>query len=273
MEAVPLTQSALWNSTGATAWIDMREPLDQMFQEIETQLVAGVAPGQHVLDVGCGTGGTTLALARKTGRATGIDISAPMIAVAQARADEEGTAAQFASADAGQADIGEAVYDAIVSRFGVMFFDDPVAAFANLRRAARVGAVLRFFAWRAPEENPYMTAAEQAVAALLPPQPPRPPDGPGQFSFASGERVRHILASAGWQGIQLKRSDVPCAFPRRDLERYATLMGPVGRVLPQLDAAARDAIVAQAVAAFAPFVDGDTVRYTAACWDVTATAG
>jgi ubiquinone/menaquinone biosynthesis C-methylase UbiE len=272
MEEELNSQAALWNGTSANAWIDLREQLDTMFQPIETMLVAGVAPGQRVLDVGCGTGGTTLALARRTGDCTGADISAPMIALAQARAGAGAIPATFLCADVQRHRFEAAGFDAIVSRFGVMFFDDPVAAFANLRHATRAGGMLRFFAWRSPEENAFMTAAERAVGALLPQLPPRQPNGPGQFAFARPERVRMVLEEAGWRDIHIAASDIACSFSRRDLPRYAAMMGPVGRVLPQLDAAAREAMVGKVLSAFAPFVDGDTVRYTAACWDVLATA-
>ena len=272
MAGNPLTQQELWNTTGGNAWVDLREVLDGMFRNIETLLAEGVGTGQRVLDVGCGTGGTTLALARRTGRATGIDISAPMIAVARDAAAAASVPAEFVCADAQQYSFAPGGFDALVSRFGVMFFDDAAAAFANLRHAARSGGTLRFFAWRTAEENPFMTAAEHAVGAQLPAPPPRTPDDPGQFAFADTERVQCILAAAGWRDIRIAPRDVPCAFAQRELARYATMMGPVGRALPQLDAAARAAIVPQAVAAFAPLVDGDTVRFTAACWDVPATA-
>ncbi|MBB3222936.1 class I SAM-dependent methyltransferase [Pseudoduganella umbonata] len=272
MDAMTVSQQELWNTTGANAWVDLRETLDDMFRGIETLLVEDVLPGQQVLDVGCGTGGTTLAVARRTGRATGVDISAPMIAVARDMAAAAGVPAEFLCADAQHYGFAPASFDALVSRFGMMFFEDAAAAFANLRHAVRSGGTLRFFAWRTAEENPFMTAAEHAVGALLPPAPPRRPDGPGQFAFADVVRVHGILAGAGWRDIRIAPRDVACAFPQRDLARYAAMMGPVGRALPQLDAAARAAIVPQAVAAFAPFVDGDTVRYTAACWDVAATA-
>lgn len=272
MEAELNSQAALWNGTSANAWIDLRELLDTMFRPIETMLAAGVERGQRVLDVGCGTGSTTIAVARRTGSCTGADISAPMIALAQARAGAEGIPATFVCADVQRHDFEAQGFDAIVSRFGVMFFDDPAAAFANLRRATRPGGRLRFFAWRSPEENPFMTAAERAVGALLPQLPPRQPDGPGQFAFARSERVRAILEDAGWRDILVAPSDVACSFQQRDLPRYAAMMGPIGRVLQQLDAATRESMIGQVLSAFAPFVDGDTVRYTAACWDVAATA-
>ncbi len=133
-------QAALWNGRAGQAWIDAQASLDRMFKPFEERLVQAVAgqPAKSVLDVGCGTGGTTLAVARQTGAAClGVDISRPMIAVAQARAKEEGTPAHFLAADAQSHVFEPASFDMIISRFGVMFFDDPVAAFTNLRSRCR----------------------------------------------------------------------------------------------------------------------------------------
>src|SRR6185312_8436149 len=144
---------------------------DQTYQPIEDLLVDAVASGttRRVLDVGCGTGGTTVAVARRlgpSGRCTGVDISEPMIAAARARAEREGASVDFVVADAQTHAFERERFDAIISRFGVMFFNDPVAAFTNLRRAARAGAVLRAVVWRDAAENPFMTTAERAAAPL-----------------------------------------------------------------------------------------------------------
>ncbi|MCT2582635.1 hypothetical protein [Actinophytocola gossypii] len=157
-----------------------------------------------------------------------------------------------------------------MSRFGVMFFDDPVRAFANLRGAARAGAGLRCVVWRSPAENPFMTTAERAAAPLLPESPVRDPDAPGQFAFADVDRVRGVLERAGWTGIGFRRVDAPCVLPERELVPYLTRLGPVGRVLPDVDERLRARIVDTVRAAFDPFVHGPEVRFTAACWLVTA---
>src|SRR5690349_19007360 len=117
MEVKPDNGAALWNGTSGNAWVDLRELLDDMFRGFETLLVDGVDKGQRVLDVGCGTGGTTLAVARRTGHATGVDISAPMIAVARATAAAEGLPAEFLCADAQQHGFPPGGFDALVSRF------------------------------------------------------------------------------------------------------------------------------------------------------------
>lgn len=269
------TQAALWNGSAGRAWVDSQALMDTMFRPIEDLLLESLAdvPNATVLDVGCGAGATTLAIARRLGAqggATGIDISAPMIAAAREGAARAAAAADFICADAQRHDFGPARFDLVLSRFGVMFFDDPVAAFARLRRAARDHGRLRFVAWRSPAENPFQTAAERAAKPLLPQLPDRRPDDPGQFGFASRERVADILAAAGWQDIKLRAADIPCAFPASELPAYLKRMGPVGRALESADAATRDKVIAALQPAFAPYVQSNEVRFTAACWDVSA---
>ena len=153
-----------------------------------------------------------------------------------------------------------------------MFFDDPVRAFTNLRRAAKPAARLDCIVWRSAAENPFMTTAERAAAPLLPDIPPRRPDGPGQFAFADPQRVQQILSDSGWSSINFAAVDIPCVFPATELEHYSTRMGPVGLVLQQTDEATRSNVGAVVQAAFAPFVHGAEVRFDAACWQMRARA-
>jgi SAM-dependent methyltransferase len=267
-------QTKLWNGPGARAWIDAQEVLDQLFAPFEDLLVAEAAAATSVLDVGCGTGSTTRAVARAlgaTGRSVGLDLSAPMIAFAADRAQRENNPARFVCADAQTHVFEPAGFDLIISRFGVMFFDDPVAAFANLRRAARSGGALRAIVWRAAAENPFMTTAERAAAPLLPALPPRRP-GPGQFALADRARVESILTDSGWKGPDVAKLDVPCAFPEEALAHYVTRLGPVGQLLREADDHTRAQVLATVLPAFAPFIQGGQVRFTAACWMVAATA-
>lgn len=263
-------QSAAWNGPNGQAWVELQDVLEGAFQPFADRLVAALAhrPGR-VLDVGCGAGATTLALARAGHTATGLDISEPLLALAQARA---GHAATFLLADAQTHRFPAQAYDWIVSRFGVMFFDDPVAAFANLRQAAAPQAELRCITWRSPRENPFMTAAERAAAPFLPDLPPRQPGAPGQFGLIDPERIHAILAASGWANAKLDQLDIECGFPASELTNFYSRLGPLAQVLPQLDATTRERITQAVDAAFAPFVHGQTVRFTAACWWISATA-
>jgi SAM-dependent methyltransferase len=270
-------QQRLWNGSAGHAWVDMQDLLDRTLKPLEDMLVEEVLArsGGQVLDVGCGTGSTTLAVARRLGtkgRTVGIDISEPMIASARARAEREGTPATFVCADAQAYAFEPASFDQIISRFGVMFFDDPHQAFSNLRNAARGEAALRFVAWRSAAENPFMTTAERAAAPLLPNLPARRPDAPGQFAFADERRVRRILEESGWGEVEIRPIDVACTLPDNGLARYVTRLGPLGRVLHEADEKIRAEVIERVCAAFGPYVHGAEVRFTAACWMVGARA-
>jgi SAM-dependent methyltransferase len=270
-------QAKLWKGIGGQGWVEAQPVLDRMFKPFEDLLVEAVSARSRgrVLDVGCGTGSTTLAFARvlgADGHSVGIDISEPMIAAARARADRERISATFICASAEDYAFEPEAFDTVVSRFGVMFFTDAVRAFANLRRAATAGAGLRFIAWRSAAENPFMTTAERAAAPLLPELPARRPDAPGQFAFANGQRVRTILEDSGWADIDVRPIDVACTIAEKDLHLYLTRIGPVARILQDVDDRTRAQIVDTVRPAFDPYVHGTDVRFNAACWMVGARA-
>lgn len=268
-------QAKLWNGPAGRAWVDAQEITDRMFTPFATLLldvVAARAP-RRVLDVGCGTGATTVAIAQQIGaqgESVGIDISAPMIAAAKARAEIERTPARFICANAEAYAFEPDSIDLIVSRFGVMFFDDPIAAFTNLRRATADAGELRCIAWRGAAENPFMTTAERAAAPLLPNLPARRPSGPGQFSFADSDRVETILRESGWRDIELQPIDVDCVLSKDDLRQYLTRLGPVGLALQEADDDTRARVIEAILPAFDRFVQSDRVHITAACWWIGA---
>jgi ubiquinone/menaquinone biosynthesis C-methylase UbiE len=269
-------QIALWNDTAGRAWVDRQESLDRLFEPFEKLLVEAVAErkAQRVLDIGCGTGSTTLAVARlldkSKGSAVGLDISEPMIALARQRAELASPPPRFICADAQTYAFEPASFDMIISRFGVMFFDDSVRAFTNLRRATARNAALHAIVWRGPADNPFMTAAERAAAPFLTEIPKRRADEPGQFAFADRDRVYSILEKSGWAEIDIQTLDVPCTLPEQELDDYLTRLGPLARVLPQLDERKRTQIIENVRPAFAPYVDAANVRFTAACWRICA---
>jgi SAM-dependent methyltransferase len=268
-------QTARWNGPAGHAWVEAQALLDQVFLPLEQLLVAPIAAGSdlRVLDVGCGTGSTTLAAARRlgaAGAAIGIDLSAPMVDAGRERATREGSAATFIRDNAQTHVFEPARFDLIISRFGVMFFDDPVAAFANLRRAAKPGGGLRVIAWRGPSDNPFMTTAERAAAPLLPNLPRREAGAPGQFAFAEPNRVRGILEDSDWDAIDIRPMDARCSFPETALNAYLARLGPLGTALRDADDRTRAEVIAAVRPAFDPFVSGADVCFTAACWMVEA---
>jgi len=165
-----------------------------------------------------------------------------------------------------------AEFNAVISRHGVMFFDDPTAAFANLRRTAKPGGQLAFVCWRSPRDNPFMAVAATAVVPLLPAFQAPAPDAPGQFALADARKVRGILAAAGWKHVDVTPLDAPTVVAEADLMTYVTRMGPVGVALREVDAATHATAVEALRRGFEPFVAAGEARFELACWVVTARA-
>jgi len=271
-------QAALWNGASGQAWVEMQRVLDEVMEPFGALLLERAlcdGPGR-VLDIGCGAGATTRLAAERVGErgsCLGVDISGALIALAQEQARRSGVSnTAFIQADAQTHSFEPNTFDTVISRFGVMFFDDPVAAFTNIRRAARRDASLTFVAWRSPAENPFMTTAARAAAPLLPSLRPPDPSGPGQFGFADSDRARRILSASGWQAISIHPVDVACQIAERDLFAYVTKLGPVGLALKDVDDATRAEVVTAVHAAFIPFVKEGAARFNGACWLVTARA-
>jgi SAM-dependent methyltransferase len=263
-------QAALWNGPGGHGWAAARDMVDVVLQPYEDLLVAAAKerPRTGVLDVGCGTGGVVRAIAAALGDVpcVGVDISGPQIAVAR---ETENT--RFFQADA-QVHAFEPEFDLIVSRFGVMFFDDPVAAFGNLRTAAKPGGELRAVVWRGKDENPFMTTAERAVTTLIPDLPTFDPDGPGPHSLADPDRVRQVLGDSGWTAIDLRAVELDCTMPEDVLPTYLTMLGPVGRALQTMAEQEREEILRTVLREFDPFVRDGEVRFPTASWEIRGSA-
>jgi len=271
-------QRTRWNGSAGRAWIDTQQVMDAILEPFEHLLAATVPAGSErsVVDIGCGTGATTLAVARRLGndgRVSGIDISEQMVGAARARAEQEGSRAAFICADAQDHPFEPGSVDIFISRFGVMFFRDPVAAFVNLRRATTAEGVMHFVAWRSAADNPFMTTAERAAAPLLPNLPPRSPGGPGQFAFADKDLVRAILRDGGWTEIEVEPFNADCTLPEPVLVPFLTRFGPVGLALQEADESTRAKVTTAVRAAFEPFVHGTEVRFTGGSWNVRARAG
>lgn len=267
-------QAAHWSEAGQV-WVEHSGPLDRFLDTVTPALLDAAFPGAGaaVLDIGCGYGSTTLAMARRLGpggRCLGVDISAPMLGLARARA--EGVAGvAFRQADAQTADLGVGAFDAAMSRFGVMFFDDPTAAFGNIRRAVKPGGRQAFVCWRSPLENAFFSAPAMAAAPLLPPAPPPEPGAPGQFAFADKARVGAILDAAGWKGVSIDELDAPASLSLADARELLLGVGPVGAALradPRLEARLTEAMTG----ALEPYRVGEQLKVNAACWLVTARA-
>jgi SAM-dependent methyltransferase len=275
-EIVNVEQAAAWNGGQSTSWLDREDQHATAAREHREALLdtAAIAPGEHVLDVGCGTGATTLAAARAAGadgRVVGLDISEPLLARAREHAVSEGlTNVSFVRADAQVAPLGDAVYDVVMSKFGVMFFADPVAAFANFARATRRGGRLAFVSWRDPAENEWIRVLREAAAGGRD-VPPPPVGVPGMFGLAERAHATDVLTTAGFTDVVLTPLDVPFVLgPLDDAVGLGSEVGVVRVVLEGLDPAARDAALARIREALAAHDGPDGVAAGSAVWLVAA---
>jgi SAM-dependent methyltransferase len=267
-------QIAYWNATAGLTWAASQDLLDRQIDPLGRKAMAALAPqeGERILDVGCGCGQTSLELAELVGpggEVLSVDISEPMLEVARARA-EGLDQVSFLEADAQTHAFPDGAFDAVFSRFGVMFFADPVAAFANIAAALKPGGRLAFVCWRPLAENSWMSLP--LIAALPHIPPPTPPDqnAPGPFAFANPDKVRAILAAAGFDEIALTPHNQ--AIGGNDLEATIGLslrVGPLGAVVrenPHL----KTPVIEALRAALTPHLTPQGVFLPSATWIVEA---
>jgi SAM-dependent methyltransferase len=273
-------QIAYWNGPGGQRWASRQQAQDVLLAPVAEILInrARPQPGERIIDVGCGSGATSVAFARKvgpTGHVLGVDVSGPMLEQARQSAPRDAPV-EFVLADATIYPFSAQRADLLASRFGVMFFADPTASFANMRKALRPSGRLTFACWREPRENPWMMTALQAVYQHVPKLPQQGPEDPGPFSFALEARVQRILGEAGFAGVAME----PCALTLdiaigQGLDaavKSALEIGPASRALEGQPADIRAAATQSVRDILAPLVQGDTVPLGASIWIVTARA-
>jgi SAM-dependent methyltransferase len=270
-----------WNGEVGQRWADNRSALDTAFAPFTQALfeAAGLAPGERVLDIGCGAGETSLLAARQVGREGRVmaaDVSGPLLEAARAHEAAEptgGALIEWLQADV-QTHAFEERFDRALSRFGVMFFDDSAAAFANIRASLTEGGRLHFLCWRAMAENAWVALPRATVMPLVPESEPPAPDAPGPFRFALRETVRSILAEAGFRDIALMPVDHRMTLgptPEAAAE-FTVSRGPVARLLRGCDATVQDEALRAVIDLFVRLSGSGPVELGAACWLVSARA-
>ena len=283
-------QIEFWNGTFGDVWVEAQEQLDRMLAPLSDAALDQVGPlsGLRVIDIGCGCGGTTFALADRGANAWGVDISAPMLAHAESQAASRTPAASGTPAISGKGETRFSEADAAVhtfesnhqlifSRFGVMFFDDPVGAFANLRTALTPEGKLLFMCWQGVQFNPWISVAARAIQPFLPESNAAPdPRAPGPFAFAERDYVMEILTSAGFADVVCEPLTGTLNVGRSldDAIEFQTRIGPLSRILAEIE---EDAVRAEAMLAARTALEGhltpEGLLLDAACWLVSAEVG
>ncbi len=270
---------AYWNGANGRKWVRFQESMDRMLEPLSRHAMdtAGIIAGQSVLDIGCGCGGTSLDLARRVGpdgSVTGIDISSDMLARAVARAAAEpDLPLRFLNADA-STESWTAQRDHAFSRMGVMFFRDPLSSFANIGGALKSGGRFTFVCWGNRARNTWrsipMAVAERHIE--LPSS--TPPDEPGPFAFADGDRIRRIMTEAGFAEIRVEalECDLLLGETVEGAAEHAVQLGPLGNVLREATTAVQARVAHEMQEALSPHLQSDGVRLGCSCWLATAVA-
>ncbi|MDZ3831311.1 MAG: class I SAM-dependent methyltransferase [Sphingopyxis sp.] len=284
MTETTAAQTHDWEGDAADRWAANLGRLDQMLQVFGDAAIAAAAPrpGERILDVGCGQGTTSFALARMVGgdgHVLGVDISSQLLD--HARADTpDALPVSFLLADAARADFPPLSFDLIFSRFGVMFFDDPRAAFTHMRRALSADGRLAFVCWRSAAENDWVRLPMAAIRDILP-QTPADPNAPGPFAFGDSARLKAILADSGFSDIAIAPFDAAIPYGHgttrdaaiEDALDMAFAVGPLSRALVDQPNDIKD-LASDAVRAALAQRPGDTsILIDGAAWIVTARNG
>ncbi len=265
-------QIEYWNDNAGVKWTEQQDVMDALLAPVTSLLIdaAAIAPGERVLDIGCGTGETSLIAMDAGADVTGVDVSEPMLELARTRANGRGTLLLTDAAEY-RSDEG---FDLIMSRFGVMFFEDPVAAFTNIKANLKPSGRMVFACWQSPKVNLWVMVPMAAIKPLLPEAPDTDPHAPGPFAFADDARLKGILTEAGFDDVSMTSHAVEICLSQTggvdDAVYFSSQIGPASRALGEVDDELRSRLLDALKDALAPHDDGGRVALPGGIWIVRA---
>lgn len=278
--SVNTDMSEFWNGEGGEKWVHFQESIDAHLLPFGQEAIAAAAlsDGESVVDIGCGSGDTSFELARYVGlngRVLGVDISEPILELANKKIISTNPPnIRFEQGDAQIFRFEAESFDVIFSRFGVMFFDDSIAAFKNLHRALKSNGKITFVCWQSVQNNEWITFPLTVVAKHVPLPAPLSEDEPGPMSFAAPEKVRRILGAAGFSNIEINAFSAPFTVGNSIEESVAflTQLSPVSGAIERsiADDTIKSQITADLLDALSPYETDRGVTMDAATWIVTA---
>ena len=268
-----------WNEDGGRKWSENIDIVESMIAPISDRLIEKISAseGDKVLDIGCGGGITSIKLANlvgATGTVIGIDVSETILNIARSRGAGINNL-QFIHRDAASARLGDNKFDIITSRFGVMFFDNPVLAFKNLHAALKPTGRMVFLCWRKIQENPSMAEpARIALEVLSPPAATDIPDptAPGPFSLSNPAHLTTILQASGFNNIELQ--EVDASLPMGNIDEaiaYSMKMGPASQIIKSATGQKKEKVAAAIRKTFRKYTAHNRVKVPSATWIVSAT--
>lgn len=276
-------QIEYWNGEAGQGWAERDRQMEKTLGPIGAKAIeaASLQSGERVLDIGCGCAGTSFALLDKvgaSGKVLGVDISGPMLKTAAATAEQLPVQLQnaisFEQADASIYPFKAESFDLVFSRFGVMFFADPAAAFANSRKALKPGGRMAFICWAPVPGNEWITLPMAAALQHLPRPEPMPPNAPGPFGLSDRDYVEQVLKQAGYTNVNVASFQPTMRFghgmARERVADFFIDAGPVSRLLIDASPELTETVRASMAEAIMPLYDGETVNLGASCWIVTA---
>ncbi len=282
LEAVGVSASQIeyWNGPAGDKWANLADSQDIMLEFLGSAAMnaCDIHPGHTVMDIGCGSGTTTIEIARRVGaegRVLGIDISTPMLDVARARLDALGIdGVTFDNQDVATYQFQKEAFDRTFSRFGVMFFVDPIVAFRNIRGGLKSGGRLAFVCWQTIDKNPWMEIPLKVALQHVPAPPPADPNAPGPLAFANPDRVRNILSEAGFGDMDLEPLEtlIPLEPDVLGTVQKLVQLGPAFRLLSGASEDVKAQVVNDLSDAISEFQTDSGVMMDSATWIVSATA-
>ena len=277
-------QKDMWNGRAGASWVRHNTLLEQLLAEPGRRCMDSLSlpAGAQLLDVGCGCGNQTLEWASRLdshSKIIGVDISEPMLALAEelqvANQNALTATVEFVEGDASVFLFPNETFDAIYSRFGVMFFADPTAAFATLRATLKPEGQLGFVCWQNPALNPFFTAPMQAALSVLPPPPPAKPGAPGPFGLAEKDVIQSVLTDAGFTGVNIVpltlQLSVGASQSFDEIFEELIQIGPAAALIAESDPALKEPARAAVYERLSEFYSsGKGVSFEANFWLVNA---
>ena len=275
-----VTQSEYWNGKAGKKWASLANNQDTLLGKLgeATMDAAGVSNGQSVLDIGCGSGGSTFEISRRIGSdgtVWGVDISKPMLDIAIARLTSHDIGnVRFSEADVTTFDFTNHSFDIAFSRFGVMFFEDSVAAFRNINKSLLPGSPLSFVCWQSPIQNPWQSLFVQEVKKFID-LPAPPPRSPGPFAFMESNYVNSILENSNFESIEIEGHEAEVnMFSGRSLadsvKDYMAINPVVSEMLKDSSNQVKQEIIKSTMEVFSPYYSDKGLIFPGAAWLVTA---